>query len=263
MQPVYLSRDGGNPPGWYREYVVGAATVTSTADGVRLHTRNTARRRYADSQLDDNHSRPRREYAWQPPLRLTARARFSHNAAELRGTAGFGFWNYPINNHQLPTLPRALWFFCAAPPNDIKLDYHTPGAGWLAMTLDSLRLPALALAPVAPLVLALCNIPAVYPWVWGRVQRALGASSALVPTDMTAWHIYTLDWGTRHVAFRVDGQPVVQYAPSPRGPLCFVAWVDNQYAQVTPQGKLGWGLLDIPGEQWMELDWLAIEPATR
>jgi hypothetical protein len=32
-----------------------------------------------------------------------------------------------------------------------------------------------------------------------------------------------------------------------------VAWIDNQYLIVTPQGRLGWGLLDAPGEQWLEI----------
>jgi len=29
---------------------------------------------------------------------------------------------------------------------------------------------------------------------------------------------------------------------------------------VTPQGRLNWGLLNVPGRQWMEVDWLVIEP---
>jgi hypothetical protein len=37
-----------------------------------------------------------------------------------------------------------------------------------------------------------------------------------------------------------------------------VAWVDNQYLVVTPQGRLGWGLLAAPGEQWLELAALTI-----
>jgi hypothetical protein len=36
-------------------------------------------------------------------------------------------------------------------------------------------------------------------------------------------------------------------------------WLDNQYMVVTPWGRLGWGLLDVPSRQWMEVDWLAIE----
>jgi hypothetical protein len=36
-------------------------------------------------------------------------------------------------------------------------------------------------------------------------------------------------------------------------------WLDNQYMVVTPQGRLGWGLLDVPGSQWMAVDHLEIE----
>jgi hypothetical protein len=54
----------------------------------------------------------------------------------------------------------------------------------------------------------------------------------------------------------------MEHAPSPRGPLGFVMWLDNQYMVVTPWGRLGWGLLDEPGCQWMEVDWLAVEPGS-
>jgi len=30
-------------------------------------------------------------------------------------------------------------------------------------------------------------------------------------------------------------------------------WLDNQYMIVTPWGKFGYGLLDAPSEQWMEV----------
>jgi hypothetical protein len=37
-------------------------------------------------------------------------------------------------------------------------------------------------------------------------------------------------------------------------------WLDNQYAVVKPWGRFGYGLLEAPGRQWMEVDTLAIEP---
>jgi hypothetical protein len=37
-------------------------------------------------------------------------------------------------------------------------------------------------------------------------------------------------------------------------------WLDNQYLIVTPWGRLGYGLLDAAGRQWMEVDALVIEP---
>jgi hypothetical protein len=52
----------------------------------------------------------------------------------------------------------------------------------------------------------------------------------------------------------VDGEPVLEGAPSPWGPLGLVMWMDNQYMVATPWGHLGWGLLDVPGRQWMEVE---------
>jgi hypothetical protein len=37
-------------------------------------------------------------------------------------------------------------------------------------------------------------------------------------------------------------------------------WQDNQYLVLTPWGRIKWGLLDVPGCQWMEVDRLEISP---
>jgi hypothetical protein len=70
---------------------------------------------------------------------------------------------------------------------------------------------------------------------------------------MEQWHEYVIEWGPRTSRFLVDGRVVLSDAPSPRGPLCFVTWVDNQYLIATPQGRVRWGVLDVPGAQWLEL----------
>ena len=44
----------------------------------------------------------------------------------------------------------------------------------------------------------------------------------------------------------------------PKGPLGFVLWLDNQYMVVTPWGKFGYGLLESPGQQWLEISELRI-----
>jgi len=44
--------------------------------------------------------------------------------------------------------------------------------------------------------------------------------------------------------------------------MCFVAWVDNQYLVLTPQGRLRWGLLETPAPQWLELAELSLESVT-
>ena len=47
------------------------------------------------------------ELRWRPPLRLQVEARSSHGVGELRGTAGFGFWNDPLamTGVRRPALP--------------------------------------------------------------------------------------------------------------------------------------------------------------
>jgi hypothetical protein len=248
-------------PRW-RQHTVGAASLVQ-ADGVlRFATRGANSRQYSDAQVDDYAGVLRQRFPWQPPLRLEARARFSHASGKLRGTAGFGFWNDPflMTGARVPTLPRAVWFFYASEPSDMRLDVGTPGRGWKAATIDALRPIAGVLLPLAPLAALLMNARACYRALWPRIQQALGVREALVETDMTAWHTYSLGWGGASVSFEVDGEPLLCAAPSPRGPLGFVMWLDNQYLVVTPWGRFRWGLLDVPGSQWMEVDRLCIVP---
>jgi hypothetical protein len=94
--------------------------------------------------------------------------------------------------------------------------------------------------------------------MWPPIQRAINVQEALVDVETTDWHTYTLEWGVQQSHFSVDGSPVLVGTPSPRGPLGFVMWLDNQYMVATPQGRFKWGLLDAPGRQWMEIDLLEI-----
>jgi hypothetical protein len=277
MNAVHEDFTGQPGPHWQR-YVVGNGALEPTGSTLRLVTAGAISRKYSDAQIDDYQGLPRRRFPWRPPLRLTVRARFSHPAGDgsagpvlseaeglttgLQGTAGFGFWNDPflMTGARMPTLPRAIWFFYGSPPSNMKLDLRTPGYGWKAATIDALRPAALLLAPLAPLVVLLMNLRPLYRALWPPIQRTLDVREATVEVDMTEWHTYVLEWETRWARFSVDGEPVLEDAPSPRGPLGFVMWLDNQYMVATPWGRLGWGLLDVPGRQWMEVDRLAIEP---
>ena len=243
-------------------YVVGGGALEPTGSTLRFVLADAASRKYSDAQIDDYQGLARRRFLWRPPLRLTVRARFSHPAGELRGTAGFGFWNDPfmMTGARTPTLPRAAWFFYGSPPSNMKLDLCVPGHGWKAATIDASGPGALLMAPIAPLVILLNNIRPVYRALWPPIQRVLRIREAAVGADMVAWHTYVVEWGVDQTRFAVDEEWVLEGAPSPGGPLGFVTWLDNQYLIATPWGRFAWGVLDVPGRQWMEVDRVAIEP---
>ena len=241
-------------------YLKGRGVLETTAATLRLVLPHASPSRYSDAQLDDYQGRPRRRFPWQPPLRLTVRARFSHPAGQLRGTAGFGFWNDPfvMSGGRWPMLPRAVWFFYASPPSDMKLAPEVPGHGWKAATIDALRPAALPLALIALPAVLLMKVPSLYRLLWPPIQRALRVGEATIPADMTDWHTYVLDWGGEETRFWLDpggepGPPLL-VAPAPHGPLGFVIWLDNQYLIATPQGKIRWGLLEIDERQWLEVE---------
>jgi hypothetical protein len=184
------------------------------------------------------------------------RARFSHPAGELQGTAGFGFWNAPfgVARGQWPTLPKAIWFFYASPPANLALARDVAGNGWKAATIDAWRWPFLFLAPSAPIALPLMRIRPLYKLLWPVAQRAIGVQEALIHAALTEWHTYSLVWGVNTVRFLVDDQVVLQCAIAPRGPLGFVIWKDNQTMTITPWGSFRHGLVACDQEQWMEVD---------
>lgn len=250
-----------------RTNVSGAAEVQPTREGRRLVVRHGDRRLYSNAQLDDYAGLPRARFPNRPPLTLSLKARFSHEASApgsqgLLGTAGFGFWNDPfmMTDPRPPTLPRAAWFFYASPPSDMKLDRDTPGQGWKAATIDALRLAVVGPALAAPLLIPLMNIPRIYRRAWPAVQRRLRISESPVRVAMTEWHNYAIEWGTRRTRFLVDGALVLD-APSPLGRLGLVIWCDNQYMIVRPWGRLGHGLLEAR-EQWLEVADIDVRPDT-
>ena len=260
-QVVYQDFSTGLDSGW-QSLLVGQGRLESTGTCLRFVNADTSSRHYTNAQIDDYRGLARRNFLWHPPLRLVVRARFSHPAGELEGTAGFGFWNDPflMSGPRIPALPRANWFFYASPPANIKLDMHAPGCGWKATTIDALRPAALLLAPLAPWAALLMNFPSCYSLLWPPIQRALNIREVMVGAGMTEWHTYAIEWGREYSRFSVDRVPLLEKAPSPRGPLGFVIWLDNQYLVITPWGRLRWGLLDTPGCQWMEVDHFSILP---
>jgi hypothetical protein len=258
----------------------GSGRLVLAGDQLRLVNNAASARRYCNAQIDDYQGLPRRHLPWSPPLTLTVQARFSHRGPRLdgpcpcdfvyppaadggpilSGTAGFGFWNDPwAPGRRLPALPRALWFFYASPPSNMKLDMRTPGCGWKAATIDASRWPALLLAPLAPVAVPLMRMPSAYQTLWPGIQRAVGVSEAPAAVDMTRWHTYRIEWDAQQARFLVDDVAVLNCATPPRGPLGLVIWLDNQAMVVTPQGRLWHGLLEKRGEQWLELASVVVE----
>ena len=140
----------------------------------------------------------------------------------------------------------------------MKLDLHTPGPGWKAATIDAIRWPFFALLPTAIFAVPLMNINALYHTFWPIGQRAIGVSEAQVPVAMTEWHTYIIEWKEITAQFFVDGNVLLSCNTPPKGPLGFVLWLDNQYMVVTPWGRFGYGLLESPEEQWLEIRELRI-----
>lgn len=261
-QPLLDTFDGETLDARWRPATYGVGELAHEAGTLRCILPPSDSRHYADAQISDYQGLPRHAFPWRPPLRLTVRAWTSHGTDTLRGTTGFGFWNEPFVpvGHGLPRLPRAVWFFFASPPNNMALARDVPGWGWKAATLDTARLPFLLLAPLAPLGFLLMRVPALYRRLWPIGQCAIQASEARLPVDLAEPHTYELDWRAASVTWRVDGAVVHEAPYAPRGPLGFIAWIDNQYAVVTPQGRFRFGLIDTTEPQWLALDRVSIAP---
>jgi hypothetical protein len=260
-------------PGGGALEVIGPALRLALPAGARAG-------RYSDAQIDDYDHLPPRRFPWRPPLRMEVRARASHPAypahplsvapdgvagadgtqGYLRGTAGFGFWNYPFSlSGAVLRLPEAVWFFAASPPSNMALVPGVPGWGWKAQVVHAQRLGAVG-----------WGIPAAPAVVWARltgregmagrlVRRVSGAAEAPLAVDLGVWHEYAIEWRRERARFFVDGVEVLSVPEPPGGPLGFVAWIDNQYAVATPRGAFRFGTLASDPE-WVELEYVRITP---
>jgi hypothetical protein len=253
----------------------GGGNLDVRGSVLRLALPSVPAGRYADAQIDDYSGLQLKQFPWRPPLRLEVRARASHPvcppASEdaeagssqqtyLRGTAGFGFWNFPLTMAGgVPRLPDALWFFAASPPSNMALVPGVPGRGWKAQVVHAHRwgavlagVPTLGAVGLAALTgrerVAAC-------WV----QRVTGASEHVLVANLAGWHDYTIEWRHTEARFLVDGIEILSAGEPPAGPLGFVAWIDNQYAVATPRGRLRFGTI-ATGPEWLELDYVRIAP---
>ena len=221
--------------------------------------------RYRLAQLDDYTKKSRRQFPLRFPLRLNLSARASSHS--IPGTWGFGLWNDPFglslgfggNPFRLPALPNAVWFFSASEESylsfAIGLDTDETSArptgppavnGFLAQTFRSpmfhpLLIPAGALIPFSRKVTRR---------ILGKIIEEDGIRLSMDPTQ---WHRYRLEWREERVSFEVDDLPIFESEVSPDRPLGLVIWIDNQYAAFTPEGRIGFGVLENPEPAWLEI----------
>jgi hypothetical protein len=244
----------------------GSANVQRTSAGWRLELPAGPPRTYRLAQLDDYARMPRSRLKHKPPWTFQVRARAS--SIDLPGTWGFGLWNDPFGLSlgfgggkplRLPTLPQTAWFMQASRPNWLSLrddPERVPPNGFFAGTFRSPNLPAWLFAP-GLLALPLCAIRPISRWLRRLASRIIQQDAARVDLDVTLWHEYSIQWSPEGCLFRVDGLTILQTACSPVPPLGLVLWIDNQYAAWTPQGNLGYGMLENP-PAWLEIEKMEI-----
>jgi hypothetical protein len=233
---------------------VGGGDLAITTDGLRLSLASAEADALSVAQFDEGQFVLQRGAGWRPPVRLAVRARWSHPAAVLTGTSGFGFWNDPWGPAGFVRSPAWVWFAHYSPPSHVALSPGGSGHGP--------RGAALAAPQISKLGLLLGNLALRLPGV-GRL--ATGAANRLVQTgdvpldaDLRAWHDYALDWTARGVTFSVDGVELGHAPAAPAGPLGFVAWIDNQWAALLPDGTAAGGYLAVAAEQWLDIGSLSI-----
>ncbi len=246
-----------HPADSWHETVLGRGRIHRRDAEICLELPSAPADSYHDAQISDYAARA--EMQNRPPLRLSLRARFQ---GRPQGTAGFGFWNHAFVPGQRGfRIPQALWFFYAGPANDLALAQGVPGCGWKAATFDARQWRFYGFLPFAPIGLLLMRSRALYRAFWPLGQRALGVSERLLDTALLDdYHRYSIDWRADSAIFAVDGDEVLRAPVSAGDPLGFIAWIDNQFAIVTPQGKFGHGLLAIQHPQSLHLRDLEIWP---
>ena len=252
-----------DPPHWEPVEIGGGRVRRLNADHV-CFTLPALSGGYSDAQIDDYRRLSRRNFPWNPPVRMRLEARAS--TPHPQGTLGFGFWNDPFSlslgqggaARRLPSSPQTVWFFYGSHPHDLALDPGVPGSGWKAAVLRTPQIPSLALAPLALGAIALAQIPGLKRPVIRTALQFAQAKESLISKPLNEWHHYELEWLERGARFSVDGQTVLHTTISPSAPLGFVTWIDNQYAIASPEGGFRFGVLPLGKEQWLEIRGLEV-----
>lgn len=236
---------------------IGQGMVTHEDTSLKLTIPPASAEQYHDAQISD-YTTQKLNFKHRPPIRLSLWAKAT---GRIHGTAGFGFWNLMfVPNERGFRIPQAVWFFFGSPPNNIALAKGVKGHGWKAATFNAQQWQFYGLLPLAPFGFLVMRNRYLYDKLWDIGQSAIGVSeTALDMSLLKDFHQYTIDWLADGARFAVDGQTMLETDSVPTKPLGFIAWVDNQYAIVTPQGNFGWGLLDVPQAQSLTLRDIQIE----
>lgn len=254
---LYDNFEGDLHPAWHVTQQGEAQLIRKNSALHLIHPAHDASA-YHNAQISDYDAN--RTFKLRPPLRLTVIAEASTD--DLRGTAGFGFWNHPFAPGESRfDVPQAVWFFFASSESNMALAKGIPGHGWKAATVNAKQWSFFGLLPTAPLAMPLMNIQPVYDALWSIGQRSIGVSEKLLDRGLLRErHEYQIDWLPEKAIFHVDGDVVLEASEAiSNNALGFVAWLDNQYAIVSPKGQFGFGLVDVPQEQSLILHEIKIE----
>ena len=258
----------------------------SRGEKYRLSIPTGSAAQYRIAQLDDYAKKSRVKFPLRSPLLLSLSARVSSQS--IPGTWGFGLWNDPFglsigfggNPFRLPALPNAVWFFGASKESYLSFKelpassslrsahYTCPGGqcrgspdalreresaanGFIAQTFRSPRFHS-------SLILAGLALPFSRKMTRRMLGKIIDEDGIRLSVDVTQWHRYKLEWRENRVLFSVDNIPVFESHVSPHPPLGLVIWIDNQYAAFTPEGKIGFGVLENPEPASLEIDELSV-----
>ena len=238
-----------------REHLVNGGRVErdDTRDGshYRLVIPPISADAYADAQLDDyEHGLPR-HFTNLPPQHLHIRARFSQR--EMKGTAGFGFWNHPFSRTgDVLEPPSNVWYFNGSAESDLRIARGMPGHGFKAAMLNGGQMPKGVMRVVGSMLTPLLKAPFLANLLMSAGRAVVNAREVILTLDMTEWHDYEIDWLSQVAIFRVDGAEVLRAPRPPRSALGFAAWVDN-YRATASGGAYQFAYVAAQQEQWLEM----------
>lgn len=169
----------------------------------------------------------------------------------------------PPSNSATPGRTRAGYH--PAPQRGNWLSFSdNPGNGFLAQAFRSPKIPSPLLASLGLLSLpiALPNLATRKTRMWLRwlAGRFIRDDSVRLGVNQTQWHSYRLEWSLTRSAFWVDEALMFESPVSPRPPLGVVIWIDNQFARFTPEGEIGFGVLE-GGAEWLEVEDIVLRNA--